>query len=160
AGAAGWQVVERIRDTASGFTLDRPGMDRLRQMLRQSQVNVIVAYAVDRLSRNQNHIGVLFDEVQTAGPRLEIVTEKFEDTAIGRFILAARAFSAEVEREKILERTTRGKTERANAGRMPQGTGKGCYGYLYNARTGRREIDLVQGAAVQRIFQRYAETRS
>src|SRR5262249_31203828 len=43
---------------------------------------------------------------------------------------------------------------------MPQGTGKGCYGYLYNARTGRREIDLVQGAAVQRIFQRYAETRS
>ena len=65
---------------------------------------MVVAYAVDRLSRNQNHIGVLFDEVEQAGARLEFVTEKFEDTAIRRFILAARPFIGEVEREKIAER--------------------------------------------------------
>ena len=87
-----------------------------------------MTYAVDRLSRNQNHIGVLFDEVERAGARLEIITEKFEDTAMGRFILAARAFLAEVEREKISERTMRGKAERARSGKIPQGTGKGCYG--------------------------------
>ena len=29
-------------------------------------MDVVVAYAVDRLSRNQNHIGVLFDEVERA----------------------------------------------------------------------------------------------
>ncbi len=35
---AGWQVVECIRDTASGFTLDRPGAERLRHMLRRPLV--------------------------------------------------------------------------------------------------------------------------
>ena len=77
----GWSVLESIKDAASGFTLDRKGIERLRVLLRQGAVDVVVAYAVDRLSRNQNHIGVLFDEVEQAGARLEFVTEKFEDTA-------------------------------------------------------------------------------
>ena len=67
---------------------------------------------------------------------LEFVTARFEDTAVGRFILAARAFIAEVEREKIVERTMRGKEERARSGRIPQAFGRGCYGYTYNTDTG------------------------
>ncbi|MBI4496692.1 MAG: recombinase family protein [Chloroflexi bacterium] len=158
--ANGWTVVDTIRDSASGFSLDRPGIDRIRRQLRDRHVDVVIAYAVDRLSRNQNHIGVLFDEAQTAGVRLEFVTEKFEDTAIGRFILAARAFIAEVEREKIAERTMRGKAERARSGRIPQGTGKGCYGYRYDRQTGRREIDPEQIAVVQRIFDEFCRNGS
>ena len=123
--ANGWTLVESIRDSVSGSSLDRPGIERLRFLLRQGSVDMIVAYAVDRLSRNQNHIGVLFDEVEQAGAKLQFVTEKFEDTAIGRFILAARAFIGEVEREKIAERTMRGKAERAKNGKIAQGTGKG-----------------------------------
>ena len=160
AGANGWHVVDRIRDTASGFTLDRPGIERLRQLLRQGAVDVVVAYAVDRLSRNQNQIGVLFDEVERAGARLEFVTEKFEDTAIGRFILAARAFIAEVEREKIAERTMRGKVERARSGRLPQGTGKGCYGYRYDLKAGRREIADEQASNVRLIFEQFINSAS
>jgi site-specific DNA recombinase len=91
---------------------------------------------------------------------MEFVTERFEDTAVGRFILAARAFIAEVEREKIVERTTRGKTERARSGRIPQAFGIGCYGYVYNPATGRREIEPFQAVVVRRIFERYAESRS
>ena len=45
----GMLVVERIRDTASGFTLDRPGMEQIRQLLRQGVVDMVVCYAVDRL---------------------------------------------------------------------------------------------------------------
>ncbi len=104
----GWRIVESVRDVASGFSLDRPGIERVRRLLRDGAADVVIAYAVDRVSRNQNQIGVLFDEVQQAGARLEFVTERFEDTAVGRFILAARAFIAEVEREKIVERTMRG----------------------------------------------------
>ncbi|MDP6494094.1 MAG: recombinase family protein [Dehalococcoidia bacterium] len=148
-----WALAESIRDTASGYSLDRPGIERLRLLLRQDSVDVVVAYAVDRLSRNQNHIGVLFDEVEQAGARLQFVTEKFEDTAIGRFILAARAFIGEVEREKIVERTMRGKAEKARSGRIPQGTGKGLYGYHYDRDTGKREIDPVQAGVVSGIFQ-------
>ena len=55
--AKGWMLVESFKDTASGFSLDRPGIERLRMLLRQGTVDVVVAYAVDRLSRNQNHIG-------------------------------------------------------------------------------------------------------
>jgi site-specific DNA recombinase len=85
-----WITMEAIRDTASGYSLDRPGIEKVRMMLRQGTVDVVVAYAVDRLSRNQNHIGVLLDDVERGGAQLQFVTESFEDTAIGRFILAAR----------------------------------------------------------------------
>ena len=70
------------------------------ELFRHGTADVVVSYAVDRLSRNQNHIGVLFDKAQQVGARLEFVTEKFDDTAIGRFIPAARAFIGDVEREK------------------------------------------------------------
>ncbi len=80
----GRRVVRCIRDTASGFTLDRPGIQEVRQMVRAGLVDVVIAYAVDRLSRNQNQVGVLFDEVEQAGVDLEFVTEKFEDTSVGR----------------------------------------------------------------------------
>ena len=158
--ANGEQQVECIRDTASGFSLDRPGIQRVRQLLHQGKVDVVVAYSVDRLSRNQNHIGVLLDEVERAGARLEFVTEKFEDTAIGRFILSARAFVGEVEREKISERTMRGKEERARSGKLPQGTGKGCFGYHYNKETGQREIIPEEGEVVRRIFVEFCDNAS
>ena len=96
---------------------------------------------------------MLFDEVEQAGAHLEFVTEKFEDTAVGRLILSVKAFSAEVEREKISERTMRGKAERARQGRIPQGTGKGIYGYRYNPETGQRETEEAQADIVRRIFE-------
>lgn len=153
----GWDVLATFRDTASGYTLERPGLDQVRRLVHDGLVEAVVAYAVDRLSRNQNQIGVVFDEAQKSNVRLEFVTEKFEDTAIGRFILAARAFIAEVEREKIAERTMRGKAERARGGRIPQGTGKGCYGYKYNPSTGKREIVPEQAEVVRRIFREVVE---
>ena len=157
---SGYSVTEVVRDTASGFTLERPGIEHVRRRLRAGAVDVVLAYAVDRLSRNQNHIGVLFDEVEQAGARLEFVTEDFEDTAIGRFILAARAFTAEVEREKIAERTMRGKAERARTGKLPQGTGKGMYGYLYDPETGTRQIVEAQAEVVRRIFEAFVAGRA
>src|SRR6266536_2899975 len=156
----GWVVVESVRDAASGFSLDRAGIERVRQILRAGLADVVIAYAVDRLSRNQNQIGVMFDEIQQAGAKLEFVTERFEDTAVGRFILAARAFVGEVEREKMSERTSRGKLERARSGRIPQAFGRGCYGYTYNPSIGQRQIEPFQAEVVRRIFARYAETRS
>ncbi len=158
--AAGWTVFHRIRDAASGFVLERPGLEQLRQLVRERQVDIVLSYAVDRLSRNQNHIGVLFDEISSTGLRLEFATETFEDTAVGRFILAARAFVAEIEREKIRERTMRGKAARAKAGRMPQGTGKGIFGYTYDQATGRRTPVEPQASVVRRIFDEFAHGAS
>ena len=99
---------------------------------------------------------MIFDEIAQVGAKLEFVTERFEDTAIGRFILAARAFIAEVEREKITERTMRGKEERARSGRLPQGTGRGMYGYRYLPESGTREIVSEQRPVVHRVFEDFA----
>ena len=96
-------------------------MAEVRRMMRDGECDVLLAFALDRVSRSQNHIGVLFDEAETNGVRLDFATEDFEDTAIGKFIVAARALIAEVEREKIAERTMRGKEERARNGRLAQG---------------------------------------
>jgi site-specific DNA recombinase len=131
-------------------------MEQVRELLRHGAADVILAFAVDRLSRNQNHIGVLFDEANQSGVKLDFVTEKFEDTAVGRFILAARAFVAEVEREKIVERTQRGKAQRARNGKLPEATGRGIYGYRYDASTGTRTVDARQAAIVREVFESFA----
>ena len=69
----GWEVVRRIRDTDSGALLERGGLTELREALRHGTADVIVAYAVDRLSRSQNHIGLLFDEFEGAGATIAFV---------------------------------------------------------------------------------------
>ena len=158
--AQGWRVVETIRDTASGYTLDRPGMERVRRLIRDGAANVILSYAVDRLARNQTKLAVLLDEAEEAGIILECVTEKVEDSPLGKLVMSLRAFAAEVEREKMGERTTRGKIERARTGRMPQAFGRGCYGYVYNPIIAQREIEPYQAEVVRRIFTRYTELRS
>jgi site-specific DNA recombinase len=156
----GWTVVARIRDTASGFSLERPGLRALRDRVHGGQVDVVLAYALDRLSRKQTHVAILVEELEEAEVKGEFVSEKFEDTATGQLLRSVKAFAAEFEREKIAERTMRGKAQRARSGRIPQGTGRGCYGYIYSAATGQRERHPVQALVVQRIFRRYAATRS
>ena len=158
--AKGWVLVETARDTASGSNLDRPGMERVRELLNRGLVDVVLAYAVDRLSRSQIHIAVLLDNIERADATLELVTEDFENSSVGRLILTVRAFSGEVEREKIAERTMRGKAERARAGKLPQGTGQGIYGYIYNREKGVREINPVQAEVVKHIFHDFVATYS
>jgi len=152
----GGSVVQCAREAGSGYALDRPELARLRRLIRDGEIDVFLCHAVDRWARQQNHIGILFDELQSSNTRLEFVLETFENTAVGRFILAARAFVAEVEREKITERTMRGKAQRARSGKLPQGTGKGCYGYQYDPETGRRTIVPEQAAVVAWIFADFA----
>lgn len=54
----------------------------------------------------------------------------------------------------------RGKAERAKGGRLPQGTGRGIYGYRYSAETGRRTVHEAQTRIVRRIFEEFAAGRS
>ena len=50
--------------------------------MRDGECDVVLAYALDRLSRDQNHIGVLFADAEDADVRLEFVTEDFEEVAV------------------------------------------------------------------------------
>lgn len=157
----GWVVVQDIiSDTASGAILNRPGLHKLRKLMRDKALDTVIAYAVDRLSRNQNHVGILLDEAETHGVTLDFVTEKFESNPMGRMVLALRSFMAELEREKISERTGRGKIERAKAGKIPHGTNIGCYGYIYSKDTGVRTINEEQAVVVRWMFEQSASGKS
>src|SRR4051812_23185049 len=50
----GWDVVDVYRDVHTGAELfERPKLGRLREMVRAKGANIVLIYALDRLSRNQ-----------------------------------------------------------------------------------------------------------
>src|SRR5215216_756004 len=77
----GYEVVATFSDVYSGEDVfNRPGMTELRDLLRARSVDVVIGYALDRVSRNQTHQGLSLSESEHACARLEAVTEKLEDT--------------------------------------------------------------------------------
>ena len=83
---------------------------------------------------------------------LRFVTEEFAQTAVGRMIRGVKSFAAELEREKIRERTSRGKLARVKSGKL-HGSARPIYGYRYtdDDRT-RLMVAPEQAAVVRRIF--------
>ncbi len=157
----GYQIVAVFSDVHTGAQYrTRPGLSQLRDLVRQRAADVVVCYAVDRLSRNQAHVYILIEEFAEGGARLELVTERFEDSAVGRFILAARSFAAEVEREKIIERTTRGTHARVRSGK-PKGAARPPFGYRWaDAAKTAFAIDPEEAPVVRRIFAELAQGAS
>src|SRR3954454_3365891 len=58
-----YHVGDVFVDVHSGAELfERPALTALRHQIRCGQVDVVLAHAVDRLSRNQAHLGFLLSE--------------------------------------------------------------------------------------------------
>lgn len=135
-------------------------MAEVRSLAARGLIDVVLSYALDRLSRRQTHVAILVEEMDEHGVSLDFVTEKFEDTATGQLLRSVKAFAAEFEREKIAERTMRGKAERARSGRLPQATGRGMYGYVYDPTSGKRRLVSDQASVVRRLFEEFASGAS
>ena len=149
----GYEVAAVHREVFTGAELfDRPQLSALRDAVRRREVDVVVAHALDRLTRSQAHLGVILSEADYAGVAIELVTERLEDTPEGRLLQSVRGFVAEMERLKIAERTVRGRKARAQTGKLLPGKAA-PYGYRWrNADKGALEIDPIGGPIVQRIF--------
>src|SRR5215207_728407 len=131
----GWQVVAVERETHTGADLfGRPRLAAVRQALRDGTADMVLAYALDRLSRKQTHVAIIAEEAETAGAGLAFVTEDFDKGPVGTFIRGAKAFAAELEREKIRERSMRGREQRVRMGR-PLPSSKPLYGYQWRDET-------------------------
>lgn len=163
----GLTVLSAHRDTESGAVPDRPGLQTALDIIRNRQAGVLVAYAFDRLSRNQTHQAVILHQVEElAGAKIELVTEKLDDTAQGRVLRSMLGFVAEMEREKIKERTTRGKRQRDALGRPRVGS-TAPYGFLWSyQQTGSKQtkiaylLDPDTAPIVIRIFTEVASGKS
>ena len=152
----GYTVGAVYRDTHTGADLfERPRLSELREAVRNGDAGVIVAYALDRLSRNQAHLGLILSEAEHVGAAVEFVTERLEDTPEGRLLQSVRGFVAEVERLKIGERSSRGRRSRAESGRPIPGW-KAPYGYQWADPGKGDKTRLIvredEGPVVQRIF--------
>jgi site-specific DNA recombinase len=127
----GYTVLEPITDTASGATLDRPGLNKVRDMVRSGAIQAVFVHALDRLSREIDGTFVLFREFNEHGVKLISVTDPIENSTLGKLMLAVYSYKAEDERTKIAERTRRGKMRRLQEGRVLP-TPNDTYGYDYN----------------------------
>jgi site-specific DNA recombinase len=149
----GYKVLGEIRDESSGARLDRPGLGQVREMAARGEVEAVVVYDPDRLSRSNAHMWMLMEEFERKRVTLLFVNAPREDTPEGRMLFGMRALFAEYEREKIKERTRRGKERRARAGQVLSSAAC-AYGYTYlgGAGQGRYEVLEREANVVRQMF--------
>lgn len=159
----GWRFREDlllVDDGHSGGTLDRPAMHRLRASVRRGEVDCVVVYKIDRLSRNIVDATQLVLREWRERCHLKSVLEPIDTTTdLGRMIFGILAMFADFERATIRDRTHSGKTRKIKDGQQMHG--RPAYGYARHPTEKGRWIPHPEEApVVSRIFHMAAEGTS
>lgn len=117
-------------DGFSGARLDRPALDRLRDCAGRGEFDAVVILAPDRLAREYAHQWLLVEEFQKLNITLVFLQNPFGDTPQGKLLTQMQGMIAEYERAQIVERTRRGRLEKARRGEFIPWAYT-CYGYQY-----------------------------
>lgn len=151
--AHGYTIVQVYCDVHTGAKLwERPRLTALRESMRRGEIRALICHSLDRLSRKQTHVAIIADDCERAEVDLHFVLDTFEKSAVGEFIRSAKAFAAELEREKIKERTQRGMQARLASGKPAVGA-RPLYGYRWkDAVKSGLEFDETTAPIVRRIF--------
>ena len=149
-------------DGYSGAVLTRPGLERLRDVVAEGQVEVVLVYAPDRLSRKYAYQVLLIEEFSRLGVQTRFVKAPSAETPEERLLLQFQGMIAEYERALIAERTRRGKRHRAKAGSVSV-LSVAPYGYGYVKKTeqsaGYFAVQESQAQWVRKIFELYTQQR-
>lgn len=143
-------VVEFADEGVSGSVLERPGLTALRQRARDGGVDAVIISDPDRFARHLAHQLLVTEELDRAGVRLEFVNVEFQQSPEGRLFFALRGAVSEYEREKIRERTTAGRRQKARQGLLPFAVEP--YGYRYDSARAMLVIHEPEAAVVRGIF--------
>ena len=147
-------------DGHSGASLVRPALERLRDLVCQVPVDVLLVYAPDRLARKYAYQALLIEELSRAGTSVVFVKGPRSDSPEDALLVQFQGMIAEYERAQILERTRRGKTHRAKAGTVNVLSGA-PFGYRYVRKSDHSdacyEIVPHEAAFVAEMFARYAD---
>jgi site-specific DNA recombinase len=142
----------------SGATLERPGLERVRDLAAEGQIQVVLAYSPDRLSRKYAYQILLIEEFARHGVETLFVKSPQGDSAEDQLLVQFQGMIAEYERAQILERSRRGKRHRAHTGEVSVMSGA-PYGYRYIRKTDEAPasymIDEAEARVVRRIYERY-----
>src|SRR6267378_515562 len=142
----------------SGATLERPGLERVRDLAAEGQIQVVLAYSPDRLSRKYAYQILLIEEFAHYGVETVFVKSPQGDSAEDQLLVQFQGMIAEYERAQILERSRRGKRHRAQAGEVSVMSGA-PYGYRYIRKTDEVPaayvVDEAETRVVRRVYEMY-----
>jgi site-specific DNA recombinase len=142
----------------SGATLERPGLERVRDLAAEGQIQVVLAYSPDRLSRKYAYQILLLEEFARQGVETLFVKAPQGDSAEDQLLVQFQGMIAEYERAQILERSRRGKRHRAQAGEVSV-MGGAPYGYRYIRKTSDTPaaymVEESEARVVQWVYEMY-----
>lgn len=142
----------------SGATLERPGLERVRDLAAEGQIQVVLAYSPDRLSRKYAYQILLMEEFARQGVETLFVKAPQGDSAEDQLLVQFQGMIAEYERAQILERSRRGKRHRAQAGEVSVMSGA-PYGYRYIRKSDETPAAYAvfepEARVVQRVYEMY-----
>jgi site-specific DNA recombinase len=146
-----WTAVQTYSDRAlSGASLLRPGLQRLIEDAMTGKIDVVVAEALDRLSRDQADVASLFKRLTFAGVRIVTLAEG----DVSELHIGLKGTMNQLFLKDLADKTRRGLRGRVEAGRSGGGN---AYGYsVVQGATGERQVEQDQARIVLRIFQDYA----
>ena len=126
-----WQFQD---DGYSGATLLRPGLEVLRGLAAEGQIQAVLIYSPDRLSRKYAYQVLLAEELARCGVDLIFLRAPSGATAEDQLLVQFQGMIAEYERAQIAERSRRGKRHHAQQGSINVLSGA-PYGYRYVKKT-------------------------
>ncbi|TNC82824.1 MAG: resolvase [Oleiphilus sp.] len=158
-----WKVVNCYTDAGiSGASLMRPGIQSLLSAAMNGEFDILLAEALDRLSRDQEDIAGIFKRMEFAGVKIITLSEG----EISSLHIGLKGTMNAMFLKDLADKTRRGLRGRVENGKSGGGL---AFGYQvvkqFNAQgeaiRGDRTIDEDQAEIVRRIFHEYAhENRS
>jgi DNA invertase Pin-like site-specific DNA recombinase len=158
----GWRYCGTYSDKRSGFlNVRRQGLDEVERLIQRRDVDVVVVMNWERLARKVERRYAALWLARKYGCEYRFVEllpdGKLPDTTEAKIQAAVMEVFGEIEREKIIERTKRGRLKRATLGLPSGGRGGATYGFQV-AREGEPYSvwmeDETEGPILREMFER------
>src|SRR5215216_749982 len=148
----GYEVLEEVSDPGqSGASLERPGMDRVRDLVAAGGVSVMLAQDRDRFAREPAYLFYLREEFAEHQTTLRALNDHGDGSPEGELTTGILDQIARYERLKIAERSRRGKLRKAREGKVIAAK-RPHYGYRYNGSRDGYTVYEEEMCVVARIF--------
>ena len=129
----GYEVLEEVVDPGqSGASLERPGLDRVRDLVRGGGVAMVVAQDRDRFAREPAYHYLLRREFEEFGAKMRALNDRGDNSPEGQLTDGILDQLAKFERAKTAERTRRGKVRKAKEGKIVASSTGPVFGFAFN----------------------------
>lgn len=148
----GYQVVEEVRDPGhSGASLERPGMDRVRDLVAAGGVDVVLAQDRDRFAREPAYLYLLRREFEEHGTKLRALNDRGDESPEGELTDSILDQLAKFERAKTAERTRRGLDRKVSEGKLVRGV-QAAFGFRYSEDGEALHVHEPEMRVLRRVF--------